>query len=66
MPKRSLRVLNWIGPVPAIGVCTSCGLEFRVSITALKRVADAQEMLKVQFAEHECNGDDANTQSTSA
>jgi len=54
--KRNLRVLNWIGTVPAIGGCTLCGLQFKVPITALKRVADAQESLRVQFAEHECNG----------
>jgi hypothetical protein len=35
------------GIVPAIGTCTSCNREFKVSITAMKRVADAQENLRV-------------------
>jgi hypothetical protein len=61
MAKRNLRVLNWIGTVPAIGACTFCSLQFKVPFTALRRVADAQESLRVQFAEHECNGDDADT-----
>jgi hypothetical protein len=28
-------------------------------MTAMKRVADAQESLKVQFASHKCNAEDA-------
>jgi hypothetical protein len=28
--------------------------EFKVPMTAMKRVADAQESLRVQFAEHAC------------
>jgi hypothetical protein len=52
---RSLRVRNWIGTVPAIAECTVCSLQFKISINALKRVADAQESLRVQFAEHTCN-----------
>jgi hypothetical protein len=28
--------------------------EFKVPLAALKRVADAQEDLRVQFAEHQC------------
>lgn len=63
MPKRNLRVLNWIGTVPAIAICTSCNLQFKVPITSMKRVADAQQSLRVQFAEHQCNGDDASTPS---
>ena len=55
MAKRNLRVLNWIGMVPAIAECTVCSLQFKVSINSLKRVADAQESLGVQFAEHTCN-----------
>jgi hypothetical protein len=27
-------------------------------MTAIKRVADAQENLRVQFAEHKCKGED--------
>ncbi len=54
MLKRNLRVLKWIGTVPAIGTCTLCDCKFTVPLAALKRVADAQQNLSVQFAEHEC------------
>jgi hypothetical protein len=60
MQKRNLRVLKWLGQAPAIGVCTSCNREFKVPMTALKRVADAQESLRVQFAEHKCKGETVN------
>jgi hypothetical protein len=52
--KANLRVLKWIGTVPAVGVCTACDLQFKVPTTALKRVADAQESLRKQFVEHKC------------
>ena len=54
MPKRNLRVLKWLGTVPAVAICTRCNREFRVSLTDLKRVTDAQENLRLQFAEHQC------------
>ncbi|MGA2645519.1 MAG: hypothetical protein ABSF15_12450 [Candidatus Sulfotelmatobacter sp.] len=54
MAKRNLRVLKWLQTVPAIAVCTNCNREFKVPLAALKRVADAQEDLRVQFAEHQC------------
>ena len=59
MTTRNLRVLKWLGTVPAVGVCTLCNREFKVPMTALKKVADAQESLKVQFAEHKCKGEGA-------
>lgn len=61
MAKRNLRVAKWLGMVPAVGVCTGCDREFKVSMSCLKRVADAQESLRTQFAEHRCpaeNGSD--------
>jgi hypothetical protein len=58
MEKRRLRVLKWLGTVPAVGTCTICNREFKVPITAMKRVADAKENLRVQFAEHRCNSDE--------
>jgi hypothetical protein len=58
MEKRRLRVLKWLGTIPAVGTCTSCNREFKVPLTAMKRVADAQESLKLQFAEHQCEGED--------
>ena len=54
MEKRNLRVVKWIGTVPAAGVCAFCGRQFAVPMTALRKVADAQESLRVQFAEHRC------------
>jgi hypothetical protein len=58
MAKRNLRVTKWIGTVPAVAVCTSCNLEFKVPVGAMKRVADAQQTLKNAFAEHECQSGD--------
>jgi hypothetical protein len=61
MAKRNLRVAKWLGMVPAVGVCTGCNREFKVAMSSLKRVADAQESLRTQFAEHRCpaeNGSD--------
>jgi hypothetical protein len=61
MPKRNLRVLKWIGTTPAIAVCSSCNREFKVPLEALKRVADAQESLRLQFAQHVCKQDKADS-----
>ncbi len=55
MPKRNLRVTKWLGTIPAVGVCTLC--DRYVPLTALKRVADAQESLRVQFAEYKCKSE---------
>jgi hypothetical protein len=54
MPKRNLKVLKWLGMVPVIGVCTLCNREFNAPMSAIKRVADAQESLRLQFEEHKC------------
>jgi len=59
MQKRNLRVLKWLGTIPAPAVCTSCNREFKVSLIDMKGVADAPESLRVQFAEHECKDEDA-------
>jgi hypothetical protein len=54
MPKRNLRVLKWIGTVPAVAACAACKREFKVPVGALKRLIDAQESLRLQFSEHVC------------
>jgi hypothetical protein len=54
MKKRNLRVVKWLGTTPAVAVCTFCDRQFTVPLTLLSRVADAQESLRVQFAEHRC------------
>jgi hypothetical protein len=58
VPKGNLRVTKWLGTVPAIGTCTFCNRQFKVPMTAMRRVADAQEALKLQFAAHKCERED--------
>jgi hypothetical protein len=58
MGKRNLRVVKWIGTVHAAAVCTVCNREFKVPMSFMKRVSDAQ-LLKNAFAEHECKSEDA-------
>lgn len=59
MEKRNLRVVKWIGTVPAVAVCTSCNREFKVPVSFMKRVSDAQQTLKNAFAEHKCQSEHA-------
>jgi hypothetical protein len=54
MAARTLRVEKWLGPVPAVAVCTQCGRNFKVPLALLKRTTEAQESLRKQFAEHKC------------
>jgi hypothetical protein len=54
MAKRNLRVVKWIGTVPAVAACTACSREFTVPVGVLRSVVDAQETLRKQFAEHQC------------
>jgi len=57
MAKKHLRVLKWLGTIPAIAVCSVCNREFRVPLEILKRVGGAVESLKLQFAQHECGNE---------
>jgi hypothetical protein len=59
MPKRNLRVLKWLGTTPAIAVCTVCNREFKVPLEVLKRVGGAAENLTLQFGQHRCQQDEA-------
>lgn len=52
--KRTLKVTKWLGTVPVIAVCSACSHEFKVPLTALNRVVQAQESLQLQFAGHKC------------
>jgi hypothetical protein len=63
MPKRNLHVLKWLGTTPAIAVCTLCNREFKVPLEVLKRVGGAAEDLKLQFARHRCNEEEASSSS---
>jgi hypothetical protein len=56
--KRNLRVLKWLGTTPAVGTCTACNRQFTVPLIALKRLADAQQNLSLQFAQHQCKVED--------
>lgn len=49
-----LRVEKWIGTVPAVAACSQCGRKFNVPLQSLKRLTEAQESLRKQFAEHKC------------
>ena len=51
---QTARVLKWLETIPAVGVCTLSNRQFNVPLTSLKRVADAQQSLSAQFAEHTC------------
>ena len=62
-PKRNLRVVKWLGQVPAIGVCTFCNRPFKVPLESMKRVADAEWNLDLQFKDHKCKREDASQSS---
>ena len=57
MGTANLKVVKWIGMAPAVGECTVCNLQFKVTLTALRRVSEAQESLRLQFARHKCNAE---------
>jgi hypothetical protein len=57
--KRSLRVVKWVGTVPAVGVCTFCATNFKVPLELMKRTSDAQATLQKQFEEHKCKREGA-------
>ena len=54
LPKPTLRVTKWLGPTPVIALCTLCSREFKAPLTVLKKMTEAQESLRLQFAEHKC------------
>jgi transposase-like protein len=47
-----LRLVKWIGTVPAMGECTSCGRQFKGVMT--EKPEDALESIRQQFIEHRC------------
>ena len=57
MKKPNLRVIKWVGTVPVVAVCTVCNREFKVPASSIKRVSDAQQVLKNAFAEHVCKNE---------
>jgi hypothetical protein len=54
MQTRNLRVVKWLASTPAVAECTQCQRQFSVPLPLLRRVADAQENLRKQFAAHRC------------
>jgi hypothetical protein len=58
MIQRRLRVAKWSSTTPALGVCTVCSQEFKVPMSTLKRVVDAQASLQGQFDSHQCEPED--------
>jgi hypothetical protein len=54
MTTRNLRVVKWLGTVPAVAVCSQCDRNFKVPLNSLTRVSEAQESLRKQFTEHQC------------
>ncbi len=61
--KRTLKVTKWLGMVPVIAVCSVCTQQFKVPLTALNRVVEAQQSLQMQFAGHKCSRAEANSAS---
>jgi shikimate 5-dehydrogenase len=57
--KRSLRIVQRLGTVPAVAVCTYCATNFKVPLAILNRTPEAQESLRKQFEEHKCERVDA-------
>ena len=51
-----LRVSKWLGTVPLVGECISCGRQFHAAVTGDK-VEDALENIRQQFVRHECEPD---------
>lgn len=58
MRNRNLRVVKWLGQIPAIGVCTLCERRFTVPMTALTSEAEARKSLELQFVVHQCEYND--------
>jgi transcription elongation factor Elf1 len=56
--RRSLKVVQWLSSTPVFAVCTFCGREFEVPMSALSRTVDAQANLQQQFDRHTCQLED--------
>jgi hypothetical protein len=54
MPKRAVRIVKHIGPIPCVAVCTFCSLQFKISASAIRGVKDAIDNLQAQFDAHTC------------
>jgi histone acetyltransferase (RNA polymerase elongator complex component) len=54
MPKRSIRIVKHIGPVPCVAACTFCNQQFTAPTSTLPRVKEATASLQEQFDKHKC------------
>jgi hypothetical protein len=52
--KRALRVTQWLSTTPAIAMCSSCGEQLKVPMSALTKTRDAQVNFQQQFDLHAC------------
>jgi hypothetical protein len=55
MREKKLRITKRAGSSPAIAVCELCGKQFKVPITYLSKIKDAQASLQEQFDRHKCS-----------
>jgi hypothetical protein len=54
--------LVWTRSCSPNGVYTKCGRKFTVPLTAMNKILDSEESLRLQFAVHKCKlEDDRNT-----
>jgi hypothetical protein len=54
MPRRSLRIVQWISSTPWIGGCTTCAKQFKVPTVTMSKAEDAFLNLQQQFDLHKC------------
>jgi hypothetical protein len=59
MPKRAIRIVKHIGPVPCVAVCTFCSQQFTAPTSTLKRLTEAAASLQKQFDQHQCKPEGA-------
>jgi hypothetical protein len=49
----NLRIVKWVGTIPALGECTLCFNQFSVPVES-QEIEDALESIRTQFVEHDC------------
>jgi hypothetical protein len=59
MPKRAVRIVKHIGPVPCVAVCTLCNQQFTAPTSTLSKLTEATASLQRQFDQHKCKPEDA-------
>jgi hypothetical protein len=54
MEKRTMRIVQSMGPAPYLAVCTHCNQQFKVPADVIHTVEAATDNLQDQFARHKC------------